>query len=81
LLYCIPFNPATTIRFDLPAPSRVRAEVFDLAGRRVAQLLDDWRDAGSHAVTFDGSALAAGMYLCRMQAGEYTGVVKMLLVK
>jgi hypothetical protein len=47
----------------------------------VATLLDGWREAGSHQVTFDGSKLASGLYFVKMQSGEYAAVKKMVLLK
>lgn len=76
-----PFNPSTAIRFELPQAAFVRVQVYDLAGRQVAALANDWRDAGFHEVQFDGSQLASGIYLCRMEAGDFTAVQKLLLQK
>jgi hypothetical protein len=47
----------------------------------VATLVNGWREAGAHEVTFDGSALASGMYFMQMQAGDYAGMQKMVLIK
>ncbi len=79
--YPNPFNPATTLSFALPEASRVGLSVYDISGRLVTTLVDGWRDAGVHEITFDGSNLASGLYLYRIQAGSFTGVKKMLLVK
>ncbi|MCX6640628.1 MAG: SBBP repeat-containing protein [bacterium] len=79
--YPNPFNPTTTISYQLPSRSQVKLEVFDVSGRLVTTLINGWREAGSHEVTFDGSGLAAGVYVYRLQVGEYTGVQKMVLLK
>jgi GH35 family endo-1,4-beta-xylanase len=63
-----PFNPSTRIRYSLPARSRVLISVFDVLGAEVATLADGVREAGPHEVTFDGSRLANGMYLYRLEA-------------
>jgi|GEM_PF-5880942 len=76
-----PFNPATSVIFALPQAASVRLEVYDLRGRRVALLADGRHEAGRYAVTFDGSALASGMYFARLQAGDFTAIQKMMLVK
>jgi hypothetical protein len=80
-----PFNPYTSIRFDLPQASWVQLEVFDTAGRMVsgsgATPTMEWYPAGSHEVTFDGSNLPSGVYLVRLTAGEFTAVQKMVLLK
>lgn len=76
-----PFNPATTLSFALPKASRVCLSVYDVSGRLVATLVDGWRDAGVHEVTFDGSSLASGVYIYRLQAGTYHASGKMVLMK
>ncbi len=81
-----PFNAVTVLSFQLPVPSFVHLEVFDLAGRRVgahgcAPLLAERLEAGSHQVIFDGSDLASGIYIARLQAGDYVGIQKMVLLK
>lgn len=76
-----PFNPLATITFTLPRPQAVRLEVFDVAGRRVARLLDGTRSVGAHAVSFDGSGLASGVYVYRLQTGDGEISGKMLLMK
>jgi len=76
-----PFNPTTVARYELPAASYVKLTVYDISGREVAVLVDGWREAGAHEVTFDASGLAAGIYFARLEAGEYVGVQKMVLLK
>jgi hypothetical protein len=76
-----PFNPTTAISYQLSANSIVSIKVYDTAGRLVAALVDGWREAGAHEVTFDGSGLAAGVYFVRMQAGDFSAVQKMVLIK
>ena len=83
-----PFNPTTTIRFDLPVASWVRLEVFDITGRSVGAqravplpLVDGWREAGTHEVTFDGSGLASGIYFACIRVGGYSRTMKMILMK
>jgi hypothetical protein len=79
--YPNPFNPTTTIGFELPAPSKTVLAVYDVNGQRVATLVDGWCEAGLHQVNFDGSDLASGLYIYRLQAGEFTATGKMMLVK
>ena len=76
-----PFNATTTISFGLPEATRVNLTIFDLSGRAVVTLADGWREAGNHEVTFDGSRLASGVYLARLEAGEFNQTIKMVLVK
>jgi subtilisin family serine protease len=84
--YPNPFNPVTTIRYDLPHPSNVRLDVFNVRGERVATLVDGRRPEGRHAVEWNGRAssgqsVAAGVYFYRLRAGEFMETRKMVLVK
>ncbi len=79
--YPNPFNPSTAISYQLSANSFVNLSVYDISGRLVAELVNGWRNAGVHEVTFDASGLASGMYFYRIEAGDYSSVRKMVLVK
>jgi len=79
--YPNPFNPTTAVSFELRAASRVNLKVYDTAGREVKTLVEGWREAGVHQVTFDGSGLASGVYLVRMEAGDFTATMKLVLLK
>jgi subtilisin family serine protease len=76
-----PFNPSTTLRYQVSAFSHVNLKVYDTAGRLVSTLVDNWQPAGTHQVNFDASSLAAGVYLARMTAGDFTATQKLVLVK
>ncbi|TKJ37268.1 hypothetical protein CEE37_14260 [candidate division LCP-89 bacterium B3_LCP] len=76
-----PFNPVTTILFELPVATHVTLQVFDVQGRVVATLIDGWRTVGIHEVTFEASGLASGVYLYSMSAGNFEGSGKMILLK
>jgi hypothetical protein len=76
-----PFNPATQITYDLKRAGYVSVQVFDILGQHVATLTDEMHSAGSHSVLFDGSNLASGIYLYRLQAGDFTATKKMVLLK
>ena len=79
--YPNPFNPSTTIAFDLPRRTSVRLSVYDPLGRQVLTMLQGEKEAGSYTVTFDGSLLASGIYIYRLQAGSFVQSRKMLLTK
>jgi endonuclease/exonuclease/phosphatase family metal-dependent hydrolase len=80
--YPNPFNPTTTIQFSLPSfTDHVSLAVFDMLGRKVAELVNSSMNAGSHAVRFDGSSLANGVYVYRLDAGGQTSVRTMVLLK
>ena len=76
-----PFNPSTTIKFELPRASVVSLAVYDVLGREVSVLINDRRSAGVYEVKFDGSALASGVYFYRLQAGSYVNRKKLLLLR
>lgn len=65
----------------MPEAARVRLAVYDISGRMVATLADGWMGVGTHEAVFDGSHLASGMYIYRLQAGNFTVSGKMVLVK
>lgn len=79
--YPNPFNPMTTIRYDLPKDSKVRLVIYDITGREVKTLVNKEQKAGKYEVKFNGSSLASGVYVYRLQAGEYFKVQKMSLIK
>jgi len=79
--YPNPLNPSTNITFTLPKSVYVTLEVFNTLGQKVATLLDKKMNAGSHDVIFDASNLPSGIYLYRIQAGEYSQVRKMVLLR
>jgi len=76
-----PFNPSTAISYELQASSFVSLKVYDTAGRLVATLVDGRREVGTHEVTFDGSGLPSGIYIYRLQVGDYAASGKMVLLK
>ncbi len=79
--YPNPFNPNTTIAFHLGKSGSVRLTVFDLLGREVATLADGHKDAGAHTVAFDAARLASGVYVYRLQAGDFVQTRTMVLLK
>ena len=77
-----PFNPSTTIQFNLSDPVEVSMTVHDMLGRQVTTLIDRQRmSSGTQFVTFDGTGLPSGIYFCRLQAGDRTMTHKMILLK
>ncbi len=76
-----PFNPSTTITFDLIAPEMVTLKVFDAVGREVALVASGAFKAGRHSLTFDAKGLPSGTYFYRIEAGDFKAVRKMVLMK
>jgi hypothetical protein len=79
--YPDPFNPSTTLSYDLAEAGRVSLVVYDLLGRTVRVLVDEVQDAGTKSLRFDASGLPSGVYLYRLQAGSFSDVRKMVLMK
>jgi hypothetical protein len=79
--YPNPFNPSTKINYTVPQQSRVTIKVYDMLGREVATLVDENHPAGRYTVTFDGSALASGIYIYRMSSGSKVMSHKLMLIK
>jgi hypothetical protein len=79
--YPNPFNPSTKIVFTLSGREKVRLDIFDVLGRKVATLVDGVREAGEHAVDFDASELRSGVYFYHLTAGAAVQTKKMVLVK
>jgi len=79
--YPNPFNPSTSIMYHVARSSNVTLKVYDVLGREVATLVNEQKSPGTYEVKFDGSNLASGMYLYRLQAGNIVISKKMLLMK
>jgi hypothetical protein len=79
--YPNPFNPGTVISYQLPVNSDVLLKIFDVLGSEIATLVDEYKPAGKYEVEFDASRLASGIYFYKLQAGDYTSVKKMILIK
>ena len=81
-----PFNPITTLRYDLPEDNFVMLTVYDMLGRTVVQLVNTAQEAGFKSVQWDatdsmGRPVSAGVYLYQIQAGEFVQTKKMVLLK
>ena len=75
-----PFNPTTTIRFDLPRAAEVSLKVYDMLGREIATLERGHLKAGYYQVQWNAN-VASGIYFCRLQTEEFTDTKKMILLK
>lgn len=76
-----PFNPTTSIRYTVPQAGFVTLTVYDVMGHEVATVVKEHQEASAYTATFDGSGLASGIYFYRLQAGDYTAIRKMVLLK
>jgi hypothetical protein len=81
-----PFNPITTLRYDLPSDAMVTLTVFDMLGREITQLVNTTQDAGFRSVQWNGTdsfgkSVGAGVYLYHLRTGSFSQVRKMVLLK
>ena len=79
--YPNPFNPSTTIEFALPKPAFVTLKVYNLLGEEVAALIAEQRSNGIHKFSWDASRLANGIYLYRLDAGDFVQSKKLILMR
>jgi len=79
--YPNPFNPSTVIEFALPKDETVSLKVYNAIGEMVAELVNGKLTAGYHTAIWDASSVPSGIYYCRISAGAYSSVKKMMLVK
>ncbi len=83
-----PFNPITTIRYDLPLDSKVSLKIFDILGNEVKTLLEKEQSAGYKEIKFNGSSFASGVYIYRLIANNpvnnqtsFVSIKKMMMIK
>ncbi len=79
--YPNPFNPSTIINYEIPTSSLVTLKVYDLLGREVTTLVNEIKPAGKYNITFDASKYSSGVYFYRIEAGEFSQIKKMVLLK
>lgn len=79
--YPNPFNPSTKIEYQISKKEMVRIKVYDMLGREVDLLVNEIQNPGKHNVSFDGNELSSGIYLYKMETGDYSQVRKMILLK
>jgi hypothetical protein len=79
--YPNPFNPTTTIKYSLPNNDILSLKVFDILGREVAVLVNEYKPAGTYAAEFNASLFASGVYFYQLQSGNFVETKKMVLMK
>jgi|GEM_PF-2108138 len=79
--YPNPFNPSTTLSFSLPKSGYVRLVIYDILGRELTTLVEDWRDKGEYKINFDGSNLSSGIYIARLEKDSNHSSRKLVLLK
>jgi hypothetical protein len=79
--YPNPFNPTTKIKYSVPFDGFVNIAVFNILGKKVANIVSSVQKAGNYELTFDATNLASGMYIYRMEAGDFVSIKKMMILK
>ena len=79
--YPNPFNPVTNIKFALPKSSIVKLSVYDVSGKEVAALLNEFKKSGTYIFQFDASSLSSGVYFYKISADNFTDTKRMILIK
>jgi exo-beta-1,3-glucanase (GH17 family) len=79
--YPNPFNPTSTIKYQIPISGLVKLTVFDILGRKVADLINEDKSPGIYEVKFDGSNLSSGIYFYKLTIGAYSQTKKLVLIK
>ncbi|MEO8209622.1 MAG: T9SS type A sorting domain-containing protein, partial [bacterium] len=79
--YPNPFNPTTKINYSLPVSNFVSIKIFDVLGKEVVNLINERQNAGTYSVEFNAGNLSSGVYFYRIDAGEFTDIKRMVLIK
>jgi hypothetical protein len=79
--YPNPFNPSTKIKFQLPKDGFVTLKVYDILGKEIATLINEEKSQGKYEVNFNASSLSSGVYIYKIQAGDFVSSRKMILLK
>jgi plastocyanin len=76
-----PFNPSTTISFDIPSPTHVSIKVYNLIGEMIATIADENMSAGSYSMVWNAASIPSGVYFYRLNAGQFTQTRKLMVLK
>ncbi len=79
--YPNPFNPSTTIKYSIPASNVVSLKVYDILGKEVANLVNEYKNSGTYEIEFNAANLSSGTYFYQLKAGEFTQTKKSVLLK
>ncbi len=79
--YPNPFNPSTTIKYQIPNAGNVTLKVYDILGREVTTLVDEFKNEGRYEVNFNAGKLASGVYIYTIKSNDFTASKKLMLVK
>ena len=76
-----PFNPSTSIRFNLPESGMVKLTLFNILGQEIKTLVNEFKESGVHTINFNASELNSGIYIYKIDSGSFTQTRKMTLIK
>ena len=79
--YPNPFNPSTSIEYSLQENAYVELIIYNIQGKQVQNLFNDYQTAGDYAINWDATLYKSGIYFAKMKAGEYVGIKKLMLIK
>ena len=79
--YPNPFNPSTTIKFSLPKASHVDLSIYNLLGEKVIEVLNEFMNTGHHEKNINLQTLSSGIYVYKLNAGDFMQTKKMILMK
>ena len=80
-IYPNPFNPITNISYTLPENTRIKIEVFDISGKRVQTLINEFQTLGNHSINWNALSQSTGIYFLQLQAGKYVETKKVTYIK
>jgi len=81
LIYPNPFNPTTTIHYSLNKNTNVEVSIYDIAGRLITTLINEFQIAGYHSITWNASNFSSGIYFLKMSSEKFTITQKLVLIK
>ena len=79
--YPNPFNPRTIINYELPITSYVEINIYNVSGQKIAELVSEYKNVGSHQIEWDASGYASGVYYYELRTTDYRDVKKMVYMK
>ncbi len=79
--YPNPFNPVTTISYTIPKSGFIKIKVYDVTGKEIEILVEEFKNAGRYQVRFEGSNFASGIYFYKLTAGEFSETKRMVLIR
>ena len=80
-IYPNPFNPSTNIRYQIPSAGRVTLKIYDILGRGVKTLVNEYQTSGSYEKSFNAVNLASGIYFYQIRVNNFVATKKMILIK